>query len=374
MLTALACLALVPVVMTAIPVLKHDAWWVRIFDFPRLQIAALLLIFLIALLAFGPDPLGFAGIVTGLVAVAFVAQLAQMLPYSRLWRKQIQGAEGGHPTVTLLVSNVLMTNREADGLHAHIERHSPDLIVLDEPDAWWEDQMRRHEDAYPHAMRGASDNTYGMLFYSRLPLIEPEIHELLEEGIPSFHCWVRVGERRVRLHLIHPKPPFPKESTSTTDRDAEIVLVGRMAAEEDEPVIVAGDLNDVAWSHSTRLFLRISRLLDPRIGRGMFNTFHAHYPFARWPLDHVFVSDHFKLVRMERLAGYGSDHFPVLIELELHPLPQPDNDASDVDADDYEEASEVVDKALREQNGGPEHVSRAHPETAVGGGGPSGRS
>jgi len=41
------------------------------------------------------------------------------------------------------------------------------------------------------------------------------------------------------------------------------------------PTVVAGDLNDVAWSHTSRLFCRLSRTIDPRIGRGFLNSFDA---------------------------------------------------------------------------------------------------
>ncbi|KPQ28321.1 MAG: hypothetical protein HLUCCX14_11005 [Marinobacter excellens HL-55] len=96
-----------------------------------------------------------------------------------------------------------------------------------------------------------------------------------------------------------------------------MLIIGREVDSRDKPTIVAGDFNDVAWSRTTKLFQKASGLLDPRVGRGMFNTFNARNPLLRWPLDHVFHSNHFKLVRMARGPAWGSNHFPIFIELSL---------------------------------------------------------
>jgi endonuclease/exonuclease/phosphatase (EEP) superfamily protein YafD len=101
-------------------------------------------------------------------------------------------------------------------------------------------------------------------------------------------------------------------------------VVGKEISKQSGPVIVAGDLNDVAWSPTTRHFKKISGLLDPREGRGFFNTFHAHYPLVKWPLDHVFHSKHFSLVRIERLSDIGSDHYPLFTQLALVAPPNRD--------------------------------------------------
>ena len=119
--------------------------------------------------------------------------------------------------------------------------------------------------------------------------------------------------------------------------------MAKSVAEADTPDIVTGDLNDVAWSETTRLFRKISGLLDPRIGRGMFNTFHADYWFIRFPLDHLFHSDHFTLSKICRLPGFGSDHFALLTELALEPGGGISQDGLDADADDRLRAKAKVD-------------------------------
>jgi endonuclease/exonuclease/phosphatase (EEP) superfamily protein YafD len=322
---------------TALPLLRHDRWWVRMFDFPRLQVAAASALVLLAL-AWRPSH----GAVFWLALVAalatLVVQLGYVLPYTRLWRRETQDAEGGHPTLTLLMANVLMDNRRVAPLLAFIREQRPDMIVLDEPDAWWEQALRDLEHDFPHTMKEPRPNTYGMLLYSRLPFVHQERRYLVESEVPSFHVCVQVGGRDVRLHFVHPKPPYPREARSTAGRDAELVMVGKLAAREPGPTIVAGDLNDVAWSHTTRLFQRISRTLDPRRGRGNFNTFHARWWFMRWPLDHLFHSEHFRLVRLHRGPSFGSDHFPIVVALELDPAARHEQEPPERTASDEREA------------------------------------
>jgi endonuclease/exonuclease/phosphatase (EEP) superfamily protein YafD len=146
----------------------------------------------------------------------------------------------------------------------------------------------------------------------------------------------------VALHFLHPTPPSPTENPTSEDRELELISVAKSVANAKAPVIVTGDLNDVAWSSTTRLFRSISGLLDPRIGRGMFNTFHAEYWFVRWPLDHIFHSRHFQLKEIKRLSAIGSDHFPLLTRLVYTPdQKQPANNL-EPDKEDLEESESLI--------------------------------
>ena len=145
----------------------------------------------------------------------------------------------------------------------------------------------------------------------------------------------------------HPRPPEPLDNQDSTPRDAELVLVGRAIGDDpaDPPTIVTGDLNDVAWSYTTRLFLRLSGLLDPRIGRGFFNSYNARNPLFRFPLDHFFHSNDFRLIELRRLDFVGSDHFPMYLALSYEPARQEEQPEAEADANDREQADEMVIKS-----------------------------
>ena len=309
-------LGLAVLVATLLPMVRTDAGLIRMWDFPRAQIAVLSAVALLgALLTLDRDRWSVRWLAAALL-VAGVYQALRMLPYTPLARVEAPGARSCPESsrVELLVANVLQSNHEAGPLLAMIERTRPDLVLLLETDQWWDARLAALEPAYPFVVRQPQHDTYGMHLFSRLELIEPTVRFLLDDYVPSITSGVRLRSGAVvRFHGVHPKPPRPFHST--TRGDVELMLVAREARESRTPVIVAGDLNDVAWSRITRRFQATSGLLDPRVGRGLFSTYNANWPLLRWPLDHVFFDASFRLLAMRRMGHVGSDHFPVYVAL-----------------------------------------------------------
>ena len=343
----IAGLVVLILIATLLPLSRHTEWWVRDCDFPRLQIAILALAVLVAeafLLDMGERESPILMIVT---AACLAYQAWWIIPYTRPFPNEVKLAHAGAPgdRIRILTANVLTPNRNADGLIALIREHKPHVFVTLETDKWWQERLDVLEPDYPHSLKCPLDNLYGMHVYSSLPLEDTAIQFLVEDDIPSMHALVVLPSgRKVRIHFLHPAPPSPTEHAESTERDAELLVVAKSVAEAGlaTPVIVAGDLNDVAWSTTTRLFRKISGLLDPRIGRGMFNTFHADYWFARWPLDHLFHSEHFTLSFIRRLPSFGSDHFAMLVELTYDAARGAEQEGLAADEEDHALAEEKI--------------------------------
>jgi endonuclease/exonuclease/phosphatase (EEP) superfamily protein YafD len=341
----IAILVVLIVIATLMPLSRHTEWWVRDLDFPRLQIAAVALAVLVAEAVFLDIGERESPILMLVTAACLAYQAWWIVPYTRPWKNEVKQAVGGAPgdRIRILTANVLTPNRNTEGLIALIRQHKPHVFVTLETDQWWQDRLVVLEADYPHAMKCPLDNLYGMHVYSQLPLEDAKIQFLVEDDIPSMHTLVVLPSgRKVRMHFLHPAPPSPTEHDESTERDAELLVVAKSVAGLDTPVIVAGDLNDVAWSTTTRLFRKISGLLDPRIGRGMYNTFHADHWFLRWPLDHLFHSRHFTLGFIRRLPSFGSDHFAMLVELVYDRARGEDQEGLEADQEDLALAEEKI--------------------------------
>ena len=313
----LASLLLLTVLL---PLIKKDLWVFRVFDYPRFQKFIIIGLLSVFWTIHFYDRGWQHHIYTILLLASFLHLGYLIMPFTILGKKMIAKIkhDPNSECLNLLVSNVYQYNEKHHKLLALIQQRNPDVIFLLETNRQWLKALKTLQEEYPHCIEIPKENTYGLLFYSRLPLLHHEINYLIDDEIPSIIADVAFNNQSVRLYGLHPTPPVPQENSHSTDRDAEILIVGTMAKKHKGLCIVLGDLNDVAWSYTTKLFLKTSGLLDPRRGRGFFSTFNAKYFLLRWPLDHYFVSSHFRLVNMRVEKSINSDHFPISICLAIN--------------------------------------------------------
>lgn len=306
------------VILVSLLSLVYDLpyWYSKVLDFPRLQYWVLATICLI-IFAFLTRKWKWPSIllISGLIA-AIAIQSIRIIPY---WfgSKTVPDANENfseEKSFSILLSNVLIDNRESAKLLELINDSDPDIFLAMEVDQWWLNELAILKQDYPYFMEQPNDEAYGMAMYSKLPLREKEVKYLKHENVPSFHAEVEMPfGQNFMLHAVHPVAPMPSDKYPDNVGEAEVALlkVGDLVANGESPSLVAGDFNDVSWSHTARLFGKSGGLKNVRIGRGLFNTFDATSRLMRWPLDHFFVTEEFQLADLKKLGNIGSDHFPL---------------------------------------------------------------
>jgi endonuclease/exonuclease/phosphatase (EEP) superfamily protein YafD len=302
------------------PLFPSNSWLFNIFTYPRIQVIYLqVFTTLVVLATFGSE--------TWVVIFAILMLTNNVLifriirPYTHWGQKQLLDLDETvevQTTLSLLIWNVYQFNQKYRPFIQLVKDKQPDLILLCETNDWWVEQLQEIKDIYPYHREVPLENTYGMCIYARHPLEEISVKSLIKEGVPSIRATINInGKYKIRMFGVHPIPPYPAYSTSKAPKDAELLLIAKEVRAADSPCIVLGDMNDVAWSNLTTAFQKISRLLDPRRGRGIMPTFHAKIPLMRIPIDQIFCSSNFRLIGIERMPAMGSDHFPIFVQLAL---------------------------------------------------------
>ena len=337
------------ILFSFLPLIKSQYWWIRVLDFPRVQVAFFCVVTLVAYTYFfgvHTLPQGFFVLLLALALINEAIHIYRFTIFSpvQALRSRIKAPKN---SFSIMVSNVRMSNTRYANYLKVVRETDPDILLVNEPGHKWAQELAVLDKTYPYSIKCPLDNTYGMMFFSKFKIIEKQIRFLVEEGIPSFYSVIELPTgKRFDFFTVHPQPPHYKKNTDT--REAELLLVAKEAKESPYASIVAGDLNDVAWSYTTNLFKKISGLLDPRIGRGFYNTYNALIPFFRYSLDHIFYDPAFRLIRMRRLPKFGSDHFPILIRVNYEPQEADEHEVPVADAEEQAEAQELIDNVLEE--------------------------
>jgi endonuclease/exonuclease/phosphatase (EEP) superfamily protein YafD len=344
LITILSIWSILLVFSAFLTLVRDDYWIFRILEYPRLQKLLLVLLTLGGWLFLDPFSNAYQTAVFLLLCLTALYIMYKVWPYTVFSPKEIHRIDAGKAkdSIRVFTANVYQDNRDYGRMLRQIRSMDPDIIFLVETDEGWASAVKELEKEYPHSLREPLGNTYGLLLYSRFPVKEGRVSYLVKDGIPSAEAIVVLPSgQEVRIFGLHPEPPVPGESLSSSAKDKELMKVALKVRQGKLPCIVFGDLNDVAWSHTTELFRKTSRLLDPRRGRGFYSTFSAHSRFLRFPLDYIFCSREFQLVRMTRMPANGSDHFATFTHLAFQPVMQGENHEPEADSKEVKEAIEM---------------------------------
>lgn len=251
---------------------------------------------------------------TGL-AVMTVA-LVNLFPVAPLFVSSPATATAGAPTLEVLSFNLRSDNQSYNEVVEYIKAVDADLVLLQEASRPWEVAIEAADLPY-QMIRGRSDE----LIFGTLVLARPPVEAVSYGFAPHEPRAVSLRLRpdgwpvEVWALAVHPLAPSTEERARL--RDAQIGFAAGWAADRKGAYLVVGDFNSSPWSWPFRRLLDDTGLRNSQLGFGLQASFPATAnPFLRVPIDHLLHSEDL-VVRDRRLGpALGSDHFPLLVELE----------------------------------------------------------
>ena len=166
---------------------------------------------------------------------------------------------------------------------------------------------------HPHVAERVQDNYYGMAVFSRLPIRGHEVRYLVDEETPS----IRTAFGCAAAGTVRPPRAAPEAAGAAAEPG--LGAPGRRARARGE-----GDRGRAAgarpWSAGTSTTWPGPTPPAPSCASagcstrgsagGCSNTYNAGNPIFRFPLDHVFHSNHFRLFRAPPAAEGGVRPLP----------------------------------------------------------------
>jgi len=250
------------------------------------------------------------------------ALLAAVINASRIVPYYAAKLPVGDPTISeqrlrLVLVNVYQFNRSHGRFMSFLNRHQPDVVVVQELTEDWARALEGITQHYPFFEVLPRPEGSGIALYSRFRF-ERWAPPLLEEHErPSILVQLDVGNPKVTLLAIHPRAPIRRGHFELRNKllaSAGVCLNSLLG-----PKICVGDLNTSVFSAYYQDFLRQTELKDVRKGFGLLPSWPTYMVFA-WlmiPIDHCLVSRDIGVRNVQTGERIGSDHFPLIVELDV---------------------------------------------------------
>lgn len=228
--------------------------------------------------------------------------------------------------LSLLTWNMFVGGPSPEQLRAALDEYQPDVAVLQE--VRWEPLADDAELAarYPYRLLQPDQTAPGLAVLSRYPIVEWGVPAASEPvwDMPRI-VWARLdlGGRTVTVVNAHPIPPRTLDENCTLlrcynrgPRDAQIaqtrVLVEQLRQRNDEPLILAGDMN--VTEREPAYFELAAGLRDTHraVGKGFGASWRPkrlNSPFGLLRIDYIFSDERLQPTQLQTdCTERGSDH------------------------------------------------------------------
>jgi endonuclease/exonuclease/phosphatase (EEP) superfamily protein YafD len=249
-------------------------------------------------------------------AVGMAINLAAVAPWYD-GRKRNLGDGDGLRRMKLILANVNHENTARQRFISFAQKYNPDALVVQELTEGWRESLRALHSLYPYIEELPKGGGSGMALYSRFPFERLTVAFPEGDARPSILARLNIDGALVSLLSIHPHAPI--RGARDKLRNGMLAAAADCLRDLPGPKICIGDLNITPWSPYYRSFVERTKLVNVRKGFGLLPSWPTFLFFKclMIPLDHCLVSDDIRVADARTGEPMGSDHLPLIVEIEL---------------------------------------------------------
>jgi endonuclease/exonuclease/phosphatase (EEP) superfamily protein YafD len=220
-------------------------------------------------------------------------------------------SSGGNSELRILHFNLLVDNKNIEEVISLAQQHNPSVISFQEASLLWARELKKGLPNY-HFVCHELDSPFGICVATTMIPLAEEVFFVQNSNIPSLMLELEIQKNPVTLIFTHPKPPFTQQFFEARNSHFEKLVP---LLKDKGNLIVVGDLNITQWSP---IYLRFVQSLNlQNTLSGFQNTWPTKAPIPFLQLDHILVSEQLGILQSEVLGDIGSDHFPVVADIEF---------------------------------------------------------
>lgn len=215
----------------------------------------------------------------------------------------------------VLAMNVFYRNDEYQRVADIIRHERPDVVALEEMNDAWRRALATTAQGYRYRYHSAGPTGRGITLWSRYPMQGSGVLPIESKLEPAIQGTLQVKGHALSVFAVHAS--WPIRPASAARRNRQLAHIAELARAKSTPLLIVGDLNISPFSPIFRQLLAAGNLRSAAHGFGWQPTWPTFLPLAGIQIDHGLVSAAVAVKGFRRGPGGGSDHWPIVMDLEL---------------------------------------------------------